>query len=42
MKRVCVFKEDDDRCVKVYMEASDVPNITIAKEVERTRLHLKL
>lgn len=34
MKRVCVFKEDDDRCVKVYMEASDVPNITIAKEVE--------
>lgn len=35
MKRVCVFREDNDRCVKVYMEASDVPNMAIAKEVEQ-------
>lgn len=35
MKRVCVFREDNDRCVKVYMEASDVPNTTINKEVEQ-------
>lgn len=34
MKRVCVFREDDDKCVKVYMEASDVPNMAIDKEVE--------
>lgn len=34
MKRVCVFREDDDRCVKVYMKASDVPNMTIDREVE--------
>lgn len=34
MKRVCVFREDSDRCVKVYMEASDVSNMAIAKEVE--------
>ena len=33
MKRVCVFREDADRCVKVYMEASDVPNMAINKEV---------
>lgn len=35
MKRVCVFNENDDKCVKVYMEAVDVPNITIVKEVEQ-------
>ena len=35
MKRVCVFREDNDRCMKVYMEASDVPNIAIVKEVEQ-------
>ena len=33
MKRVCVFREDADRCVKVYMEASDVSNMAIDKEV---------
>lgn len=33
MKRVCVFREDVDRCVKVYMEASDVSNMAIDKEV---------
>lgn len=35
MKRVCVFNENDDRCMKVYMEAVDVPNIVIVKEVEQ-------
>lgn len=35
MKRVCVFREDNDRCVKVYMEVLDVPNIAIVKEVEQ-------
>lgn len=35
MKRVCVFNENDDKCVKVYMEAVDVPNIAIVKEVEQ-------
>ena len=35
MKRVCVFNKNDDRCMKVYMEAVDVPNIAIVKEVEQ-------
>ena len=35
MKRVCVFNENDDKCVKVYMEAVDVPNIAIVKKVEQ-------
>lgn len=35
MKRVCVFNENNDKCIKVYMEASDVPNMAIDKEVEK-------